>query len=49
MTRLGQCDNITVKLSGGFATDPQWTQQTAVEIVKDTVKFFTPKKWVKLC
>ncbi|XP_065886373.1 uncharacterized protein y4mH-like isoform X2 [Dysidea avara] len=37
MTRLGQCDNITVKLSGGFATDPKWTHQSAVEVVKDTV------------
>ena len=44
MSQLGSCDNVTVKLSGGFATDPQWTQSSAVELVKDTVKLFTPRR-----
>ena len=48
MTRLGQCDNVTVKLSGGFATDSQWTHQSAVKVIKDTVQCFGPKKCVIL-
>lgn len=45
MSQLGSCDNVTVKLSGGFATDPQWTQSSAVELVKDSVKLFTPRRY----
>ena len=45
MIQLGSCDNVTVKLSGGFATDPRWTQSSAVELVKDTVKLFTPRRY----
>ena len=41
MTQLGSCDNVTVKLSGGFATDAHWTQSSAVELVRETVKLFT--------
>jgi len=44
MMQLSSCDNVTVKLSGGFCTDPHWTQSTAVELVKETVRLFTPKK-----
>jgi len=49
MTQLGQCDNVTVKLSGGFSTNPQWTHQSAVEIVKDTVKCFGSNKYTIWC
>ena len=45
MARLGSCDNVTVKLSGGFATDAHWTQSSAVELVKETVKLFTPRRY----
>lgn len=44
MTQLGSCDNVTVKLSGGFATDAHWTQSSAVELVRETVKLFTPRR-----
>lgn len=44
MTQLASCGNVTVKLSGGFCTDPNWTQSTAVELVKETVKIFTPNR-----
>ena len=46
MTQLGNCDNVTVKLSGGFATDPHWTQSSATELVKETVKLFTPQRYI---
>ena len=47
MAQLGGCDNVTVKLSGGFATDAHWTQSSAVELVKETVKLFTPQRYVR--
>ena len=46
MTQLGSCDNVTVKLSGGFMTDPHWTQSSATELVKETVKLFTPQRYI---
>ena len=46
MTQLGSCDNVTAKLSGGFATDPHWTQSSATELVKETVKLFTPQRYI---
>ena len=46
MTQLGRCDNVTVKLSGGFMTDPHWTQSSATELVKETVKLFTPQRYI---
>ena len=45
MAQLGCCDNLTVKLSGGFMTDAQWTQSSAVELVKETVRLFTPQRY----
>ena len=45
MAQLGSCANVTVKLSGGFATDPHWTQGSAVELIKDTVQLFTPQRY----
>jgi len=44
MTQLGHCDNVIVKLSGGFSTDPHWTHQSAMQVVKDTVQCFGSKK-----
>ena len=45
MAQLGSCANVTVKLSGGFATDPHWTHSSAVELIKDTIQLFTPQRY----